>query len=132
MDTMSSVTNSEITSTNTEPTMSSTATPVPETPVIEPPLKQQTPKTIRIHVNITNQARPVIFNYRQLYKRELKKCETTTEPIAPTTMEAATIDLPLDSKDDLFYKELLKKAESYAMDEDDVDDDGSDEEANVI
>lgn len=132
METVNSTPVSEPTSNNTEQTTNSTPTsvPVPETTpaVIEKQPTKPVPKTIRIHVNITDQPRPVVFNYRQLYKRELKKFETATEP----TIEASRMEMSLDSADDLFYKELLKKAESYAMDEDDVDDDGSDEEVNNV
>lgn len=98
---------------------------VMETPVV----KQVKPqKTIRIHVNTTDQPRPVIFNYRQLYKRELKKFESTQEiPSQPVPVSS------VETADDLFYKELLEKAKTYAMDEDDVDDEGSEEETtNVI
>lgn len=128
-----SETTTTTTTNNAEQTTSSTPAlvSVPETTapaVIEKPMKPSVPKTIRIHVNITDQPRPVVFNYRQLYKRELKKFETATEP----TIEAPRMEMSLDSADDLFYKELLKKAESYAMDEDDVDDDGSDEEVNNV
>ncbi|KAI8359824.1 hypothetical protein BD560DRAFT_405361 [Blakeslea trispora] len=72
-------------------------------------------KTVRIHVNTSDQTRPVVFNYRQLYKRELKKQEPVEE-------------LPLvESTDDDFYKNLLKRAEKYAIDDDD-NDEGSEEE----
>ncbi|KAI8047671.1 uncharacterized protein B0P05DRAFT_592546 [Gilbertella persicaria] len=73
-------------------------------------------KTVRIHINTNDQPRPVIFNYRQLYKRELKRQESHE-------------DLPpLNTPDDLFYQELLKKAENYAMDEEEDDDNDDDEE----
>lgn len=91
-----------------------------------PAVKQVRPsKTIRIYVNTHDQPRPVIFNYRQLYKRELKKTEEIpAQPVQPVQ--------PIETADDLFFKELLEKSKNYAMDEDDVDDDGSDEEgANV-
>lgn len=80
-------------------------------------------KTVRIHVDTSNQPRPVIFNYRQLYKRELKKMETTEETVPMSVVE---------TQDDLFFKGLLEKAESYAMEGDDVDDVGSDEEASLV
>jgi hypothetical protein len=106
----------------TAPTITSTS-PTLET-MAQKPLKPS--RTIRIHVNLKDQPRPVVFNYRQLYKRELKKIETLQETDVP--MPSA-----LDSADDLFYQELLKKAESYAMDDDDADDDdGSDEEASLV
>jgi cation transport regulator ChaB len=103
-------------------TTATTATPVIETATQKPPKPS---RTIRIHVNLKDQPRPVVFNYRQLYKRELKKIETHEETNVP--MPSA-----VDSADDLFYQELLKKAESYAMDDDDAGDDGSDEETALV
>ncbi|KAG2201962.1 hypothetical protein INT47_000501 [Mucor saturninus] len=98
---------------------------VMETPIV----KQYRPqKTIRIHVNTNDQPRPVIFNYRQLYKQELKK----TEEIPGQPTQPVQSVQPVETADDLFFKELLEKAKTYAMDEDDVDDDGSDEESATV
>ncbi|KAI9251122.1 hypothetical protein EDC94DRAFT_622305 [Helicostylum pulchrum] len=97
----------------------------PQSKTIKPTVQ----KTIRIHVNTANQPRPVIFNYRQLYKRELKKLESTEESVpaqAPAPMSA------LEAMDDSFFKDLLKKADSYALEGDDVDDVGSDEETSLV
>ncbi|KAI8083743.1 hypothetical protein BDF21DRAFT_416518 [Thamnidium elegans] len=97
----------------------------PQSKTIKPTVQ----KTIRIHVNTANQPRPVIFNYRQLYKRELKKLESTEESVpvqAPAPMSA------LEAMDDSFFKDLLKKADSYALEGDDVDDVGSDEETSMV
>ncbi|EPB86670.1 hypothetical protein HMPREF1544_06550 [Mucor circinelloides 1006PhL] len=80
--------------------------------------------TIRIYIDTTDLPRPVIVNYRQLYKRELKKLQER-EPANTTVPQTNSA---LDSADDLFYRELLKKAEAYNVDDDDVDDDGSDDE----
>ncbi|KAF1801663.1 hypothetical protein V8B55DRAFT_1472916 [Mucor lusitanicus] len=80
--------------------------------------------TIRIHVDTTDLPRPVIVNYRQLYKRELKKLQDRE----PVKAAAPPPNSALDSADDIFYRELLKKAEAYNVDDDDVDDDGSDDE----
>lgn len=99
-------------------TVSEESNPI-ETTVVKKVYPQQ---TIRIHVNTHDQPRPVIFNYRQLYKRELKKCEEIpTQATVPVSN--------LQTADELFFQELLEKAKTYAMDEDDVDDEGSDEEA---
>ncbi|GAA5814010.1 hypothetical protein MFLAVUS_007500 [Mucor flavus] len=113
--------------------MDSEATVVKELVPLETPqsktIKPTVQKTIRIHVNTANQPRPVIFNYRQLYKRELKKLESTEEAVpvqAPAPMSA------LEALDDSFFKELLKKADSYALEGDDVDDVGSDEETSLV
>lgn len=97
----------------------------PQSKTIKPTVQ----KTIRIHVNTANQPRPVIFNYRQLYKRELKKLESTEESVpvqTPAPMSA------LEAMDDSFFKDLLKKADSYALEGDDVDDVGSDEETSLV
>lgn len=101
--------------------------PVAATSALETAIqKPHTPtKSVRIHINLKDQPRPVVFNYRQLYKRELKKIEALQDVDVP--MPSA-----VDSADDLFYQELLKKAESYAMDDDDADDDGSDEEIGLV
>ena len=80
--------------------------------------------TIRIYIDTTDLPRPVIVNYRQLYKRELKKLQERE----PANAAVPQPNSALDSADDLFYRELLKKAEAYNVDDDDVDDDGSDDE----
>ncbi|KAI7897492.1 uncharacterized protein BX663DRAFT_547137 [Cokeromyces recurvatus] len=87
------------------------------TPTVQP--KKPPKTTLRIHVNTFNQPRPVVFNYRQLYKRELKKLETPTT-IAPVTFT--------DSTEDAFYKELLKRAEGYSIDDEDDDNDDEDDD----
>lgn len=110
------------TATTTATTTTSTATPTPTSK------KSQTlPPTVRIYVDTTELTYPVIVNYRQLYKRELKK---TQEGDVPTAVfpKPSTINNTLETEDDLFYRELLKKAEAYNVDDDDVNDDGSDEE----
>ncbi|KAI9486202.1 MAG: Mdm33 family-domain-containing protein [Benjaminiella poitrasii] len=89
-----------------------TLTP-PTAAVVKPP-----PNTVRIHVNTLNQPRPVVFNYRQLYKRELKKLELPAPPPPVLT----------NSTEDAFYRELLKRAEGYAMMDEEANDDEDDEE----
>lgn len=79
-------------------------------------------KTVRIRINTAEQQRPVVFNYRQLYKRELKKTEDLPKDfVPPAALDAA------GGGD--FYEELLKKAEKYAMVDD--NDDEEDEEENT-
>ncbi|KAK4513581.1 uncharacterized protein ATC70_005585 [Mucor velutinosus] len=102
---------------------STTAAAPVSTPIVSKSLSELAP-TIRIHVDTTELPRPVIVNYRQLYKRELKKLQDRE----PVKAAAPQPNSALDSADDIFYRELLKKAEAYNVDDDDVDDDGSDDE----
>lgn len=78
-------------------------------------------KTLRIRINTTEKPRPVVFNYRQLCKREQKKQEELPKDLLPP--------VPLDAGGDDFYEELLRKAEAYAMV--DNDDEEDDEEENT-
>ncbi|KAL9549394.1 hypothetical protein MBANPS3_005236 [Mucor bainieri] len=104
-------------------TAATTAEAAASTLIVSKALSELTP-TIRIHVDTTDLPRPVIVNYRQLYKRELKKLQDRE----PAKAAAPQPSSALDSADDIFYRELLKKAEAYNVDDDDVDDDGSDDE----
>lgn len=112
----------------TATTTATTATTAPATTPTATSKKSQTlPPTVRIYVDTTELTYPVIVNYRQLYKRELKK---TQEGDLPTAVfpKSSSINSALETENDLFYRELLKKAEAYNVDDDDVNDDGSDEE----
>lgn len=110
----------------TTATTATTAT-VATTPTTTNKKPQTLPPTVRIYVDTTELTYPVIVNYRQLYKRELKK---TQEGDLPTAVfpKPSSINSALETENDLFYRELLKKAEAYNVDDDDVNDDGSDEE----
>lgn len=112
------------TATTTATTTTATTPPTTTTTSKKP---QTLPPTVRIYVDTTELTYPVIVNYRQLYKRELKK---TQEGDLPTVVfpKPSAINNSLETENDLFYRELLKKAEAYNVDDDDVNDDGSDEE----
>lgn len=118
-----------------------TTTTTTNAPTVAAKRPTQSTRSIRIHVNTLDQPRPVIFNYRQLYKRELKKMEELQQVLNPPGSDPIVTAVPphpmndLESADDAFYRRLLANAENYNVqdDADDVDDDGgSDEEETMV
>lgn len=126
--TMNTPTDTDLTATaavaNT--TAATTAIATSSSPVAIKPSQTLTP-TIRIYVDTADVPRPVIVNYRQLYKQELKKLQGD-QPVAEAPLLSSDNSSTIESANDIFYSELLKKAQAYNLEDDDMDDDGSDEE----
>ncbi|KAG0785033.1 hypothetical protein G6F16_003355 [Rhizopus arrhizus] len=84
------------------------------------------PGSTRFHIDVKTQQIPVIFSYHQLKKKKEQKVNNFVPELA--------------QEEDAFFKELLKKAESYSLkdeqepmdqaaDDDDEDDEGSDDDS---
>ncbi|KAI8979122.1 Ubinuclein conserved middle domain-containing protein [Mycotypha africana] len=70
--------------------------------------------TVRVRVQMTDCPRPYVFNFRQLYKRELKRAEEQQNMGLDTRQPLAALQ---NKDEDAFFEQLLRNAKLYAMED---------------